>query len=51
VTIPIWVVALVLAVAAPLFVRGLAAHLAQRARRRTLAALERARADAVRREP
>jgi hypothetical protein len=43
VQIPIWVVALVLAVAAPLFVRGVAAWLAQRARARTIAALDRAR--------
>jgi hypothetical protein len=41
--IPIWVVALVLAVAAPLIVRGAAAWIARRARARTLAALERAR--------
>ena len=45
--IPIWVVALVLAVAAPLVVRGIAAWLARRARARTAAALDRAGEDAA----
>jgi hypothetical protein len=43
VTIPIWLAALVLAVAAPLIVRGIATFIEHRARARTVAALEKAR--------
>ncbi len=42
-TIPIWAVALVLAVAAPLIVRAITALMEHRARARTVSALEKAR--------